>query len=918
MPLKSNIKSKTFPAASSSQGTLLTQGFNLPAREEENSAVKANRDAAKVRIIEEGSQVEANRSTIRIAYDPDIFKDMEDLKRTFYTYNHLESRSVPEPKRAITKHRLISSDITLYGNGQGEKYSTPATVYLTSGCAPNFMGNSAVDINHYLNRSEDGFIFKDSGLSEYETTMTLIFKRLLYEQDLAGVNVMILPLLGGGVYLAKLTEAAKKEARQAITRAFQDALKQSSLIHIKKIIYTIPDVQGKDDLYQEAAGVLADYQTDIPIELTNADMLDAAKVYSQNGKNKVGLINPGSDRTIGGRYEDAYGHGRSVPGEETIFSLSDAGQIQAANNNTSLLSARMEAFPGHLRLAPSAASTSAPAKPVEVKATFHSTPIPSRSASHSASLNTNSVASSSTSGVFIPFRVDYKKGNNLITAKDQALKILEAAKAAVAQGYKKVGITYGANSAQTTDITSAYPKAFTDINGTLQAAVMKEMHALLQSTYSGLNGKVYILPITTIIEGSTRKPVTTVEIERDQLFIEDFIKSGGVALGWQNQDTYNRQAAPYPIAEGNAAKLYAGGPVPFFKGFQEKLIEFAATYKPSEALKKAITEAANPSAKPSPAVVNREPATEVIPASAEAAPVMKVAENPAPLVEPSQATVQSKPSSAVVSSQFASAVQSENKEKDDLLQPRTLKKIADIKFTVQDKVISLVVPPKSSNTQKPVVVDVYERKISEAEAKQCGSFEVQRQRMITKDTDIQVIAAMIKAFMEAKPGKRIIITPKDTQAHDNFVAALDVIEAELRENKADVIIKGVNEREEYKATYSLGPNEHRVSDVNTTKAPVKHSYNIFDSIGEQKIFDEFKTLVKQSPDQKITVQPKNEEEYALYTKVFAKLLKNLRDEGNRLSVPFEIKGVGSKTSFTHTPASWLEKEAANRPTLSKR
>ena len=136
-------------------------------------------------------------------------------------------------------------------------------------------------------------------------------------------------------------------------------------------------------------------------------------------------------------------------------------------------------------------------------------------------------------GIFLPFLLDFEKNDN----KKQAQLILDEINFLYLKGYKKIGITYSANSGQTATIHRCYQNNIwlTGTAGGNQADVMAEAELLLQTAkYRHLQGVFQILPITTLSYHGSLKGY----IPHDLKHISQFIQQDNRAvLGWQNQHT---------------------------------------------------------------------------------------------------------------------------------------------------------------------------------------------------------------------------------------------------------------------------------------------------------------------------------------------------------------------------------------------
>ncbi len=370
-------------------------------------------------------------------------------------------------------------------------------------------------------------------------------------------------------------------------------------------------------------------------------------------------------------------------------------------------------------------------------------------------------------GAFVPLHLDFLENpassdERNKDAQLQAEIILYTARQVLERGYEKVGITYGANPLQVDKIREAYANnkaSFTDIDGSNQADVLHRVHRLLQTnTFRDLTGRFYLLPVTTA--HIKQNEIVNAQKE-DVVHVENFIQDGGLVLGWQNTGSLALKSedkkgfGPYALGGGVARDAFVSNAL---EATQEKLKSFAEQYNSKFTPKKYDVE--------------------------------KKAEFEADLaaILPNNAAV-------------ITTITSSEKSKDNFLSPGTLGKIRAINaFDLESKKITLAFEDrvnKSSNQLEAVVVDVM------VNNEKKGSFEIQRQRIFTKDNDIHVAVSAIKAFMAAKPGKKIVITPKDQQAYEIFNLAVAALSQELTDNKANVQIKGLDGKDGATYTYQL-------------------------------------------------------------------------------------------------------------------
>lgn len=142
----------------------------------------------------------------------------------------------------------------------------------------------------------------------------------------------------------------------------------------------------------------------------------------------------------------------------------------------------------------------------------------------------------------VPFRVDFEKNGTSVSSRAQAIQILDEVARLHANGAKTVGITYSANQDQTDKITDTYKKGGwkTGTNGANQAAVISQIEQLLtEPKYQHLQSVYRTVPITTMKFDSKGKavPADDTSVKESLKHASQFMKDGGVLLGWTNQKT---------------------------------------------------------------------------------------------------------------------------------------------------------------------------------------------------------------------------------------------------------------------------------------------------------------------------------------------------------------------------------------------
>ena len=275
-----------------------------------------------------------------VHYDPRVFQDAREVRKTLHIREHADESAQAKHWRFRSKHRDITSSVMCYANGFGLTVK-PFPIILTTGCAPNFMGSSSRDEATFLRNG------KLKNPKHYENTLKLLFKRWLRVQDAKGTQILIVPLVGGGVYLKKVIDTA--EAKDCIHRALRDALTEMKFSNIEEVVYSLPDAdldtnnprRSKD--YRMAEKIFSSYQNPNgpALSVANVDVLQAAGSCYHEGNKKVGLINPGSDRTIGGAFMSFKTTQQSshvkITLEELICNFSNAAFIQSIDFNKNMI-----------------------------------------------------------------------------------------------------------------------------------------------------------------------------------------------------------------------------------------------------------------------------------------------------------------------------------------------------------------------------------------------------------------------------------------------------------------------------------------------------------------------------------------------------------------------------------------------------
>lgn len=267
-----------------------------------------------------------------VRYEPSVFGSNPklNLDKTLYTNACADDWRAAKKWRLNTKHRSVTSFALCYWDGKQQV--SPFPIVITTGCGVNFMGSSKEEKEKYF---KSGTLLTANLIGIYKQ----LFKQWLSAQDEAGFNVVMLPFIGGGVYLKELGDYDKNLAVRSIQEGLKQAINASQFNHILEIIFALPDeTSGKrSDAYKAAVDIFKKgYDGNVPtLTVANVDIFSAAKELSDK-RLKVGIINPGSDRTIGGHYKKVWKRTdiSASPMEELLSLVTDFVYRQARDFNT--------------------------------------------------------------------------------------------------------------------------------------------------------------------------------------------------------------------------------------------------------------------------------------------------------------------------------------------------------------------------------------------------------------------------------------------------------------------------------------------------------------------------------------------------------------------------------------------------------
>lgn len=267
-----------------------------------------------------------NQKTVQVFYDSSADGlTPAVVKNTLHLDSHADPANQASAWRHLTKHRIVTSDITAYKLDRG-RLGVDFPFTMTTVATSNFMGSSAIDEQTYI---QNGSL----NARGYKDTLKLILKRALKSQDDQAVKVVVLPAIGIGVYIKKLSPADQVVARQMFGEALSEVLQDSQFRHIEEVVCALPD--EKDDsqnaAWADVTSACAGVTLKTNLVFANVDVFAAAKKVADQGK-KVGILNAGSDRTMGGIFTQLKG----TTFEEMLFNRTNAAWVQSCEHNPSL------------------------------------------------------------------------------------------------------------------------------------------------------------------------------------------------------------------------------------------------------------------------------------------------------------------------------------------------------------------------------------------------------------------------------------------------------------------------------------------------------------------------------------------------------------------------------------------------------
>lgn len=219
--------------------------------------------------------------------------------------------------RSLTRNRIVYGKVPVYFNGFDKK---PAIIPIISACAVNLMGSSKDDEKKFILKNgrlnEEAFIDESKRLADF----------LLGTAKKNNYKKFIMPAFGVGVYIKKLNNPQDKaRAKEIMNQAFAEMARKHT-IYVDWIVWE----NDKKPKPQDEKSKLDKQTQDNPyMNHVIGDLLNHAKKEQDKGEKCV-VLNPGSDRTIGGKYT----HRNPTTLEEQIAQQSDLIFLQTVYNET--------------------------------------------------------------------------------------------------------------------------------------------------------------------------------------------------------------------------------------------------------------------------------------------------------------------------------------------------------------------------------------------------------------------------------------------------------------------------------------------------------------------------------------------------------------------------------------------------------
>jgi hypothetical protein len=216
--------------------------------------------------------------------------------------------------RQLSRARIIHGPVDFYDEG----FSRFVTIDVVSLCGINLMGSSEADEAEFLIQKSGKLVLDENKFrEEYRSIADHIIRTAAFNR-----SSLVTPAFGSGVYLNRLDQpdvspGERKKAQQIIFECFAKA----SIDHRTTVYWDAHTPAGKAqyDAMKRAVSTTMDCSK---MHIETGDIVKLTQ-DKQARKEKVTLLNPGSDRTIGGGYTASPLTHKNLPLEEQLSQQSD-------------------------------------------------------------------------------------------------------------------------------------------------------------------------------------------------------------------------------------------------------------------------------------------------------------------------------------------------------------------------------------------------------------------------------------------------------------------------------------------------------------------------------------------------------------------------------------------------------------------
>lgn len=233
---------------------------------------------------------------------------------------------------AVAEFRHLSRYKMIYGTVDFDEtidfVDTYTPLSVMSICAINLSGTSPRDLQDFtVGENQAGY---ELNTVKYEQECNKLAEFIVSTAKKQNNQKLIMPAFGVGVYISKLTSDSKKKATAIMYKAFATAAEKHQLA-VDWIVYADSDDEKVNEQARQTVATLDGYaKNKFMSAVIHHDLID----YSLNESyvKECVMLNPGSDRTIGGRYT----HPNPKTLEEQIAQRSNLMEVQSSTFNKSL------------------------------------------------------------------------------------------------------------------------------------------------------------------------------------------------------------------------------------------------------------------------------------------------------------------------------------------------------------------------------------------------------------------------------------------------------------------------------------------------------------------------------------------------------------------------------------------------------